>query len=70
MGWQMFRQDKGHRIQDYTHEFKKRAIALNVSLHTQETLLKYIGGMHSYLKHTLLMFNPVIWMMYVFKLPI
>ena len=31
---------------------------MNVSLDTQETLLKYIGGMHSYLRHTLLMFNP------------
>jgi hypothetical protein len=29
-----------------------------VSLDTNETLLKYIGGMHSYLRHTLLMFNP------------
>ena len=50
MNWQMFRQAKGQSIQDYTHEFRKRAIALNVSLDTQETLLKYIGGMHSYLK--------------------
>ena len=25
---------------------------------TQETLLKYIGGLHSYLRHTILMFNP------------
>ena len=31
---------------------------MNVALDTQETLLKYIGGMHSYLRHTLLMFNP------------
>ena len=36
----------------------ERGLLLNVSLDTQETLLKYIGGMHSYLKHTLLMFNP------------
>jgi hypothetical protein len=27
-------------------------------LDTQETLLKYIGGFHSYLRHTILMFNP------------
>ena len=31
---------------------------MNVALDTQETLLKYIGGMHPYLQHTLLMFNP------------
>ena len=34
MIWKMFRQDKRQSIQDYTHEFIKRAIALNVSLDT------------------------------------
>ena len=58
MSWKTFRQAKGQSIQEYTHEFRKRAIALNVALDTQETLIKYIGGMHSYLWHTLLMFNP------------
>ena len=51
-------QAKGQNVQEYTHEFRKRVIALNVALDSQETLLKYIGGMHSYLRHTLLMFNP------------
>ena len=27
-------------------------------MYTHETLLKYIGGMQSYLRHTILMFNP------------
>jgi hypothetical protein len=27
-------------------------------LYTQEILLKYIGGLHSYLKHTIIMLNP------------
>jgi hypothetical protein len=58
MRWKTFRQAKGQSIQEYTHEFKKRAIALNVPLDSHETILKYIGGMHSYLRHTLLMFNP------------
>jgi hypothetical protein len=31
---------------------------LGIPLHTPETHLKYIGGMHSYLRHTILMFNP------------
>jgi hypothetical protein len=31
---------------------------LGISLDTQETLLKYIGGLHSYLQHTILMFYP------------
>lgn len=29
-----------------------------VDLNSQETLLKYIGALHSYLKHTILIFNP------------
>ena len=36
----------------------KRALLLGVNLNSQDTLLKYIGGLHSYLKHTILMFNP------------
>lgn len=31
---------------------------LGVDLSSQDTLLKYIGGLHSYLRHTILMFNP------------
>lgn len=29
-----------------------------VPLKSQETLLKYVGGLHSYLHHTILLFNP------------
>ena len=31
---------------------------LGVDLQSQDTLLKYIGGLNSYLRHTILMFNP------------
>jgi hypothetical protein len=31
---------------------------LGIYFSSQETLLKYIGGFHSYLRHTILMFNP------------
>ena len=31
---------------------------LGVDLQSQDTLLKYIGGLHSYLRHIILMFNP------------
>jgi hypothetical protein len=56
--WQHLRQGKGQNIQAYTQEFKKKALSLGIPLYTHETLLKYIGGMHSYLRHTILMFNP------------
>ena len=34
------------------------ALALNVPLDYLETLMKYIGALHSYIRHTLLLFNP------------
>jgi hypothetical protein len=33
-------------------------LILGIDLSSQETLLKYIGGFHSYLRHKILMFNP------------
>jgi hypothetical protein len=58
MDWQNFRQDKGKCVQSYTQEFRRRALILGIDLSSQETLLKYIGGLHSYLRHIILMFNP------------
>ena len=45
-------------MQDCIHEFRRRALILGINLYSQETLLKYIGGLHSFLRHTILMFNP------------
>ena len=56
--WKRLRQGKGQSVQDFTQEFRKKALALGISLDTKETLLKYIGSLHSYLQHRLLMFNP------------
>jgi hypothetical protein len=58
MDWKKFRQAKGQSVQSYTQEFRRRALILGIDLSSQETLLKYIGGLHSYLRHTILMFNP------------
>ena len=57
MSWKTLRQLKGKSVQSYTQGFRKRALTLGISLDSPETLLKYIGGLHSYLKHTILMFN-------------
>ena len=35
-----------------------KILSLGIHLYTQETLLKYIGGLHSYLNNIILMFNP------------
>ena len=45
-------------MQDYTHAFRRRALILGINLYSQEILLKYNGGFHNYLRHTILMFNP------------
>lgn len=58
MNWQNFKQLKVQNVQEYTQEFRRRALMLGVDLQSQDTLLKYIGGLHSYLRHTILMFNP------------
>ena len=58
MNWQNFRQLKGQNVQEYTQEFRRRALMLGVDLQSKDTFMKYIGGLHSYLQHAILMFNP------------
>lgn len=58
MSWKTLRKLKGKSVQGYTQEFRKRALMLGISLDSPETLLKYIGGLHSYMRYTILMFNP------------
>ena len=48
----------GEDIQYYTQYFKKKTLVVEFSLHSSETLIKYIVGLHSCLRHTILMFNP------------
>ena len=58
MNWKIFRHGKGQSVQNYTQEFRERDLVLDITLYTQESLFKYIGGLHSYLRHTILIFNP------------
>ena len=60
MNWQNFRQAKGQSVQSQTQGFIKTSLILGVNLTSQDTILKYMGGLHSYLRHTILMFNPTI----------
>lgn len=59
MDWKLFRQDKGQSVKSYTKEFRRRDLILGVDLSSQDTLLKYVGVLHSYFRHTILMFNPI-----------
>ena len=47
-------------MQSYNQEFRIISLILGVYLNSQDTFLKYIGGLHSYVRHTILMFNPTI----------
>jgi hypothetical protein len=58
MDWKNYRQAKGKNVQSYTEEFRRRDFILGIDLSSQETLLKYIGRLHRYLRHAILMFNP------------
>jgi hypothetical protein len=58
MEWKTSRQGKGQIVQSFTEEFRKKALALNTPLDSYETLMKYIGALHSYILHSLLLFNP------------
>ena len=58
MSWQTLRQLKGESVQGYTKEYRKRSLILGISLDSPETLFKYIGGLHNYMRHTILIFNP------------
>ena len=58
MDWKSFRQGKCQSVQNFTKEFRKKALELNIFLDYLDTLLKYIGALHHYLCHTLLLLNP------------
>jgi len=58
MSWQTLHQLKGQSVQSYTQEFRKSTLILGISSDSPETLLNYICGLHSYLRHTIPMFNP------------
>ena len=45
-------------MQRFTEEFRKQALSLGISLDSPEVVTKYIGSLHSYNRHSLLMFEP------------
>jgi hypothetical protein len=45
-------------VQEYTDGFQKMALMLDIPLQTQETLMKYIGGLPTHIRNTVSMFGP------------
>jgi hypothetical protein len=56
--WKSLKLRKGQSVQEYTDEFCKMALMLDVPLTTQENLMKYIGGLHVYIPNIVFMFGP------------
>jgi hypothetical protein len=44
-------------VQEYTDEFHKTQLMLSIPLHTEETLMNYIGGLPSDIHNIVLMFG-------------
>jgi hypothetical protein len=56
--WKILKLRKGKTVQEYIDEFRKMALMLNIILHTQETLMKYIGGLPAHIRNNVFMFGP------------
>jgi hypothetical protein len=56
--WQGIKLRKGQTVQEYTDEFRKMELMLDIPLHTQETLMKYIGGLSTHIHNIVFMFGP------------
>jgi hypothetical protein len=56
--WERLKLRKGQTVQEYKDEFSKMELMLNIPLHTQETLMEYIGGLPAHICNTVFMFGP------------
>jgi hypothetical protein len=56
--WKSLKLIKGQMGKKYTHEFRTMALMLNIPLHTQETLIKYMGGLPAHIHNIVFMFGP------------
>jgi hypothetical protein len=45
-------------VQEYTDGFQKMALMLDIPLHTQENIIKYIGGLPTNIRNIVFMFGP------------
>ena len=58
MDWQYLRQGRGQGVHIFTEEFRKQALNLGIALDSCEVVINNIGSLHSYLGHSLLLFEP------------
>lgn len=58
MEWKYLRKGKGQNVQSFNEKFRKQALNVGISLDSPDTVTKYVGVLHSYIKHSLLFFEP------------
>jgi hypothetical protein len=56
--WKIIKLRKGQSVHEYSNEFPKMDLMLDVPLTTKETLMKYIGGFPTYICNIVFMFGP------------
>ena len=56
--WKSLKLRKGQTVQEYIDGFRKLALMLDIPLQTQETLMKYIGGLPAHIRNIVFMFGP------------
>jgi hypothetical protein len=50
MEWKTLKQSKGQTVQSFIEEFRNKDLALKIPLDSYETLMKYIGALHNYIR--------------------
>jgi hypothetical protein len=56
--WHYFNQRQRQSVQEFTTEFRKRAIQMGVSLKSPNMLVKYLGALLSQIRRQLMLFRP------------
>lgn len=56
-GLEKSKTSRGQNMQEYIQEFWKGTLKLGIPLYMQKNILKYIGELYSYLRHTIDMFK-------------
>jgi len=55
---EIFETRKGQNVKIFTEDFRKQDLKLGISLDSPKVVTKYVGALHSYIKHSLLLFEP------------
>ena len=55
--WNYLKQGQGQSIEDFYEEYQALIIQLDIQESTNKMILKFVGGLHGYIRHELEMFS-------------